>query len=177
MPLHDSVDMPVIPAAQAERERRLSEAKSELEKKVAEKMVEQNQLADEETPKQPMTTKNLFAKCGLLSIEAKNVTAKGYEVEDGFVVCKGSEAVAEETESLRVRFKNVMRIRKELIEQRILRRGLDGGVLIFTADHTFDSANIAANVVLGVACVALDRWKDEDGTTLKEIRQRKAGSA
>jgi hypothetical protein len=63
-----------------------------------------------------------------------------------------------------------------LIERGILRRGLDGGVLIFTVDHTFDSANIAANVVLGVACVALDRWKDEDGTTLKEIRLRQAKS-
>jgi hypothetical protein len=42
MPLSDSVDMPVIPAAQAERERKEIEAKSELEKRIAENTIEQN---------------------------------------------------------------------------------------------------------------------------------------
>ena len=62
------------------------------------------------------------ARKKFLHIEAKGIRAKGYEVEDGFVICKGSQAVAEETESLQVRFKNVVRIRKELIEQGILAR-------------------------------------------------------
>ena len=35
------------------------------------------------------------------------------------------------------------------------------GVLIFTKDCMPTSANLAANVVLAVACVAIDRWKDE----------------
>ena len=118
-----------------------------------------------------MTTKNLFAKSGLLTIEAKNITATGYEIEDGFVVCKGSQAVVEEAKSLQERFKNVMRIRKELIERQILARRFRDGVLVFTRDHTFDSANIAANVVLGYSG-DLGRWKDEHGTTLKEIRRK-----
>ena len=35
------------------------------------------------------------------------------------------------------------------------------GVLVFTKDCMLTSANLAANVVLAVACVAIDRWKDE----------------
>ena len=116
------------------------------------------------------------SKKKFLRIEAKGIRAKGYEIEDGFVVCKGSQAIAEETESLQSRFKNVVRLRKELIEQGILARNLEEGVLVFTKDCVLTSANIAANVVLAVACVALDRWKDERGTTLKEIRLRKVES-
>jgi hypothetical protein len=175
MPLNDSVDMPIIPAAQVERERRESEVKSELESG-AECKPESDDVGNEDAQGRTMTTKNLFAKSELLYIDAKNITASGYEVEDGFVVCKGSQAVAVETESLRVRFKNVVRIRKELIEQGILARHFGEDVLVFTRDHTLDSANLAANVVLGGACGALDRWKDADGITLKEIRRRKAGS-
>jgi len=83
--------------------------------------------------------------------------------------CKGSQAVAEEAKSLQERFKNVMRIRKELIERGILARSREKGVLVFAQDHTLDSAN----VVLGYSG-DLGRWKDEHGVALKEIRWRKA---
>jgi hypothetical protein len=180
MALRDSVDMPIIPAAQAERERREAEAKSELEKKIAENAVakcepESDEMDNEEPQSRTMTTKNLFAKSELLYIEAKNITATGYEVEDGFVVCKGSQAVVEETESIRTRFKNVMRIKKELIERGILARSREKGVLVFTKDHTFDSANIAANVVLGYSG-DIGRWKDERGVSLKKIRKQESVS-
>jgi hypothetical protein len=181
MALRDSVDMPIIPAAQAERERREAEAKSELEKRIqsqlessAECEPESDDVDDDDTQGRT-TTKNLFAKSELLYIDAKNITATGYEVEDGFVVCKGSQAVVEETESIRLRFKNVMRIRKELIERGILARSREKGVFVFTKDHTFDSANIAANVVLGYSG-ELGRWKDERGVSLKKIRERESAS-
>jgi len=180
MTLRNSVDTPIIPAAQAERERKESEAKSELEKQIAVNSVaefepESDDMSDEDAQKRTMTTKNLFAKSGLLYIEAKNITATGYEVEDGFVICKGSQAVAEEAKSLRERFKNVMRIRKSLIEQGILAWSREKGVFVFTKDHTLTSANIAANVVLGYSG-DLGRWKDECGASLKELRLRKSES-
>jgi len=179
MPLHDSVDMPIIPAAQAERERRESEAKAELERQIADNTVaecepESNGIDNEDTPKRT-TTKNLFAKSELLYINAKNIVATGYEIEDGFVVCKGSQAVVEEAESLRTRFKNVMRIRKSLIEQGILARSREKDILVFTKDHTLDSANIAANVVLGYSG-DLGRWKDKDGVSLRKIREQESVS-
>jgi hypothetical protein len=135
---------------------------------------ESDEMDDEDTQKRTMTANNLFAKSELFYINAKNITATGYEVEDGFVVCKGSQAVAKETESIRVRFKNIMRIRKELIEQGILAKGQAKGVLVFTKDHTLTSANIAANVVLGYSG-NLERWKDENGTSLKKFVNEKKG--
>jgi hypothetical protein len=178
MPLRDSVDVPIIPAAQAERERREAEAKAELERQIAGNTVaecepESDDIDDEDTQKRTITKKCLFAKSELLYMDAKNISATGYEVEDGFVICNGSQAVAEETESLRTRFKNVMRIRKSLIEQGILARSREKEVLIFTKDHTFDSANIAANVVLAYSC-DLGRWKDKDGVSLRRIRKQES---
>jgi hypothetical protein len=180
MPIRDSVDRPIIPAAQAERERKEDEAKSELEKRIADETVaecesESDGADDEDTQERPMTTKNLFAKSEFLYIEAKNITATGYEVEDGFVVCKGSQAVVVEAKSLQERFKNVMRIRKSLIEQQILARRFGENVLVFTRDHTFDSANIAANVLLGYSG-DIGRWKDERGVSLRKIRKQESAS-
>jgi hypothetical protein len=126
---------------------------------------------DEDTQSRTKTTRNLFAKSELLYIDAKNITATGYEIEDGFVVCKGSQAVVDEAESLRVRFKNVMRIRKELIEHGILAKSREKDILVFTKDHILPSANIAANVVLGYSG-DIGRWKDKHGASLKKIRKQ-----
>jgi len=120
-----------------------------------------------------MTTKNLFAKSGLLYINAKNITASGYEIEGGFTVCKGSQAVVEEAPSLQKYYKNATRIRKSLIEQGILKMDTVKNVYIFTQNYMFDSETHAANVILGVSTHGDERWKDEHGTTLKEIRLRK----
>jgi hypothetical protein len=47
--------------------------------------------------------------------------------------------------------------------------------LVFTQDHTLDSASIAANVVLGYSG-DLGRWKDEHGASLKEMRKQESAS-
>ena len=130
-------------------------------------------MNDEDAQSQPMTTKNLFAKSGLLYINAKNITASGYEIEGGFTVCKGSQAVVEEAPSLQKYYKNATRIRKSLIEQGILKMDTVKNVYIFTQNYMFDSETHAANVILGVSTHGDERWKDEHGTTLKEIRLRK----
>jgi len=262
MPLHDSVDTPIIPAAQAERERKEIEAKADLEKRIAENTIEQNRrtiednvrkaqryadtaesdLADapdtwdlsdkmeicretisaiehlrdqcrtlsdeipadaegdeqresafadmlekvnriqsqlesddldnEDTSKQTLTTDNLFAKSELLYIEAKNITATGYESEEGFLVCKGSQAVVDEAPSLQKYYKNAVRIRKSLIEQGILKMDTAKSVYVFTQNYTFDSETHAANVILGVSTHGDERWKDESGTPLKEMKSK-----
>ena len=185
MPLRDSVDMPIIPAAQAERERREAEAKSELEKRIAENTgaecePEPDDISDnrddEDVQSQTMTTKNLFAQSELLYIAAKNITALGYEIEGGFTVCKGSQAVVEEAPSLQKYYKNATRIRKLLIEQGILKMDTVKIAYVFTQNYMFDSETHAANVILGVSTHGDERWKDECGTILKEIRLRKAES-
>ena len=120
-----------------------------------------------------MATKNLFAKSELLYIDAKNITATGYEIEGGFIVCKGSQAVVEEAPSLQKYYKNAMRLRNSLIEQGILKMDIGENVYVFTQNYTFDSETHAANVILGVSTHGDERWKDERGTTLKEIRLRR----
>ena len=180
MPLRDSVDMPIIPAAQAERERREAEAKSELERQIAgntgveckpESDDISGDMTDEDTPSRTMTTKNLFAKSELLYIDAKNITASGYEIEGGFMVCKGSQAVVEEAPSLQKYYKNATRIRKSLVEQGILKMDIGKSVYAFIQNYMFDSETHAANVILGVSTHGDERWKDEHGTTLKEMRK------
>jgi DNA polymerase-3 subunit beta len=175
MPISDSVDMPIIPAAQAERERKKIEVKSELEKRIAENTAEQNRRKIEDKRKRKTATPpNLLAKSELLRIDAKNVTATGYEIEGGFMVCKGSQAVVEEAPSLKKYFKKVARARESFIEQGILKENAEKGVYVFTQNCLLDSPTHAANVVLGVSSHGDECWKDEHGTPLKEIWKRKS---
>ena len=126
--------------------------------------------------KRTMITKNLFAKSKLLTIDAKNITATGYEIAGGFTVCKGSQAVVEEAPSLQKYYKNATRLRKSLIEQGTLKMDTVKSVYVFTQNYMFDSEMHAANVILGVSTHGDERWKGEHGTTLKEIRGRKNDS-
>ena len=112
-----------------------------------------------------------------LYIDAKGVKARGYEEGDGFVICKGSQAVVEEASSLETHYGHVVRARKLLIDQGILKKDAERNVFIFTQDHALNSANYAGNIVLAVSREVLNDWKDEHGTPLKEIRQREAESA
>ena len=121
-----------------------------------------------------MTTNNLFAKNELLHIDEKNITATGYEVEEGFMECKDSQAVVDEAPSLQTYYKNAVRIRKSLIEQGIMKIDTVKNVYVFTQNYMFDLETHAANVVLGVSSHGDERWKDENGIPLKEIRKRKS---
>ena len=60
--------------------------------------------------------------------------------------------------------------------QGILKMDTVKSVYVFTQNYMFDSETHAANVILGVSIHGDERWKDECGTTLKEMRLRKAES-
>ena len=132
---------------------------------------EPDDTGGKDTQRRTMTAKNLFAKSGLLRIDAKNITATGYEVEDGFMVCKGSQAVVEEAPSLQKYYKNATRLRNSLIDQGILKMDIGESVYVFTQNYMFDSETHASNVTLGVSTHGDERWNDDP---LKEIRQRKS---
>ena len=117
-----------------------------------------------------------FADDSLLYIDTRGVKAIGYEGEDGFVVCKGSQAVVVEASSLSKHYGHVVRTRKALIDQGILEKDTEKDVFVFTQDYTLNSANYAGNVVLAVSREVLRDWKNKHGIPLKEIRLRNSES-
>ena len=178
----------VIPAAQAERERREAEEKSELEEQIEDDTAvhdepesdvqdadepESNDTDDEDDKEKTMTaSENLVATSEMLYIDAKNVTATGSEVENGFVVCKGSMAVLEETSSLQKYFPKVVNLRKELIEQGILKLDTEERVYVFTQNYEFSTIVNAANAILGVSS-SRGTWKNERSSQLRKTGKRK----
>ena len=110
----------------------------------------------------------------LFHIKAKGIEATGYWAEDAFVVYEGSQVVIEETKSLQEHYSYVVRIRERLIDEGILKENTEKGIFVFTQNCPFDSANTASYVVLGVSGDGHEQWKNDNGITLKEIRQREA---
>jgi len=104
-----------------------------------------------------------------LSLSAKGVTAEGFEDTKGFVVARGSQAVAEAVPSAH---EYMVRLRRDLIDQGVLRP--DGDALVFTEDYTFGSPSTAGGVVLGRATNGRLDWRDAQGRTLKELQAASA---
>jgi len=115
---------------------------------------------------------NLVATSKMLYIDAKGVKATGYTTENGFVVCDGSQAVMEPTESLRKYFPKVVSLRESLVEQDILKLDAENQVYVFTKNHVFDSIVNAANTILAVSS-SKATWKNERGTQLKKTEKQK----
>jgi hypothetical protein len=103
----------------------------------------------------------------LLHLKVKNISAKGYESPQGFVVLKESLASLEEAEYIH----NYMRtLRATLKEKGILTEQTDH--LVLTQDFVFDSPSSASGVLLGRTSNGRKEWKDEDGVCLKDIQGR-----
>jgi hypothetical protein len=108
-------------------------------------------------------------------IDVRGIKAKGYlmdnptsDKESKMVVCKDSEAKIECTQSCN---KSIIKIRKELIEKKILIQNNDK--YIFSDNYTFNSVSTAGCVVLGRNTNGWTTWKDETGKTLNEIFRKK----
>ncbi|QDU74067.1 hypothetical protein Pan97_10710 [Bremerella volcania] len=106
-----------------------------------------------------------------LSIEAKGVTAMGYEDTKGFVVREGSEAVKAETATIHQYMSN---LRGDLLEQGVLND--TGDRYRFAQDHVFSSPSTAAGVILGRSANGRTEWKSKDGRTLKELQTQESAS-
>ena len=103
-----------------------------------------------------------------LIIESKGITARGYEIAEGFIVLKGSMAAASEVFSIPHYLFN---LRKELIKQAVLIR--KGDAMEFVQDYVFNSPSTASGVVLGRSANGRIEWKGNEGRTLKELQEKK----
>lgn len=94
--------------------------------------------------------------------------AEGAYTAEGFVVRKGSTAVAEVSPAFARH--NYHRLYAALIEQGVLVR--QDGLLAFTEDHLFKSPS-AASAIVRAQAGAPKYWKTADGRTLEEVEQAK----
>lgn len=108
-----------------------------------------------------------------LTCRGKGVEAQGYESSQGFVVKAGSQAVIDETASLRTT-PAAYELRRELISNGVLAQ--DEAVYRFTQDYVFNSPSSASDVVMGSVTNGRTAWKDARGRTLKELQAMEAGA-
>jgi hypothetical protein len=104
-----------------------------------------------------------------LLIQAKGITATGYDTPAGFVVTGGSEAVLNWVPSAP---KRSIELRTTLIERGVLVQKQDR--YVFAQDYAFDSPSGAATIIQGRSANGRIDWKDEQGATLKERQERAA---
>lgn len=109
-----------------------------------------------------------------LYIQAKGISAKGYESGDGFVVAEGSEAVLEEVASVAKWAKHLTTAREQLRSSGVL--VVDGDRLRFTQDYEFNSPSMAAGVVQGRSANGYADWRDAQGRSLKELQAEESGA-
>lgn len=101
----------------------------------------------------------------VLFLNAKGLSASGYEVSDGFVVQKNSHSPKDEVPSTP---DGVRVLRASLKSQGLLVE--DGDHLRLTQDYTFSSPSIAAAVMLGRSANGRIEWKDANGRNLRMIQ-------
>lgn len=100
--------------------------------------------------------------------KAGNATAYGCETNTGFVVRKGSTAVAEGTATV----KRDAKQRRELLGSGVL-KPKTADLLEFTSDHEFTSPSAAGGVIKDGNCSGPQAWRHtKTGESLKVWRKR-----
>lgn len=107
----------------------------------------------------------------ILYCKIKNVTAKGYQTPNGFIVLEGSEAVLEERSSAQ-KWPSVLAQRNNLIDEKILIP--NGESYTFAKDTEFSSPSAAAATIHGGSANGLMAWVDSSGKSLKQIEENEA---
>jgi len=102
----------------------------------------------------------------LLYCEIKGLKATGFRSANGFLVQKGSEAVASERPSSE-KWPWTRNLRQKLKDDGVLTANDDR--LLFTRDIEFGSPSAAAAVIHGGHANGLTAWKDASGKPLKEL--------
>jgi hypothetical protein len=102
----------------------------------------------------------------VLVCEIRGHRSRGYRIAGGFLVLKGSEAVARERASSEKwpwprNMRQALKMDGALIDT--------GDRLAFTRDVEFSSPSAAAAVVHGGHANGLTAWKTSDGKTLKDL--------
>jgi len=106
----------------------------------------------------------------VLLCHSKGIEAKGYEATQGFVVQKGSQAIAKTQSSV---MHGDLELRKELIDNGVMSK--DGDSYRFTQDYVFNSPSAAAVAVLGRNANGRIEWRNAQGQTLKSLQEQEAG--
>ena len=101
-----------------------------------------------------------------LFLEAKGITARGYEDAGKFVVRAGSQGVKDEVASIHAYLSD---LRKTLLDKGIFADRDDTYELV--QDYWFTSPSTASGVLLGRTSNGREEWKDHEGRTLKSIQQ------
>jgi len=116
-----------------------------------------------------------FADSGKLYITMPKIglSATAVRTDEGFMVLAGSDASPTTTPALS---KGYASQREELIDKEMLVDAGEGK-LTFTADCPFASPSAAAAIIAGGPRSGPELWKDESGTTLKEIIGKEEESA
>lgn len=100
----------------------------------------------------------------LLFCTIKNAEAQGKRSPNGFVVYRGSTAVAEERPSAH---RWVKSLRQQLLDEGVL--VVEDGLLRFVKDAEFSSPSAAAATIKGGNANGLTAWRRKDGVTLREL--------
>jgi hypothetical protein len=96
--------------------------------------------------------------------------ARGQRTSGGFVVFRGSTAVAQERPGAAKHKPHIVAIRKQLISTKKLVPA--DQLLRFAKDVEFGSSSAAASVICGGAAAGPLKWRDQQGTTLKELDEQ-----
>lgn len=117
-------------------------------------------------------TEEAIAHQRFLFLKSRDITARGYDEAEGFIVLSGSLAAKIEVPSIPTHLSDLRRL---LVSQGVLME--DGDFYRLAQAYTFNSPSTAAGVILGRSVNGRDFWKDSDGRSLKDIQMAEAAEA
>ncbi len=103
------------------------------------------------------------------AIISRGIEARGFETSQGFVVRRGSQAVATASAALQEYY---VGMRDALVRNGVFEPSATGYVL--TQDYCFSSPSMAASVLLGRSSDGRVDWKTPDRRSLKDVQEAQA---
>ena len=100
----------------------------------------------------------------------RDIVAHGYQLVDGFVVCKESLAARQESDAWAKSYRTSAAQRAQLIEEGVLTDvDCPPNAYRFTRDYVFTSPSAAAGFVRAASGSGRDYWKDAKGKSLNDL--------
>lgn len=123
-------------------------------------------IVSERDPNDAQTGKSLVSNNIELNLNYKKLKARALLTDEGVVVLKGSEALAQIKETLTPGYK---KIKQELVDSGKMTES--NGKLILQVDYLFNSPSAAAGILIGQASNGRVLWKDASGRTIAQIEE------
>lgn len=108
-------------------------------------------------------SKKTYDKNKLFIKSHKDIIATGLQIENEFVILKGSKAKVKESTLIQLALKNK---RRDLLEKGIIHKS-ENDFYVFNRDFPCGSPSTAAGVILGRSVHGPTEWKNENGISLK----------